>query len=211
MNRARLRLDWAAWPAYTRLAAELSPACETRARGNGRGHGAAGHDSPSRVLGGPPCAEHPAGRVACVERARYCARATGRACCRGADVARAHGDPESSSDPMNDFVLAVTCRYDSNFPAPAQGRLTKLIRANCRASTAYMACMAETRQVRLGKQRSGPRTTLRTCFLQAGRKILLAQRVNSDGRWRSSSMCIIGVSVTQGPQLGGFRVFRRLA
>jgi hypothetical protein len=56
-------------------------------------------------------------------------------------------DPESSSGPVNDFVLAVTCRYDANFPAQARGRLTELIRANCRASTAYMARMTESRQV----------------------------------------------------------------
>lgn len=38
---------------------------------------------------------------------------------------------------LNEFILAVTCRHDSDFPQQAEMRLAELIRANCAASEEY--------------------------------------------------------------------------
>lgn len=38
---------------------------------------------------------------------------------------------------LQEFILAVTCRYDADFPKEAEIRLTELIRRNCRASKQY--------------------------------------------------------------------------
>ena len=38
---------------------------------------------------------------------------------------------------LEDFVLAVTCRHDADFPEEAEARLTELIRENCTTSCEY--------------------------------------------------------------------------
>src|ERR1051326_7989403 len=54
---------------------------------------------------------------------------------------------EANGGSVDDFVLAVTCRYDADFPAAAKARLTELIRDNCRASQTYMRYIEETRDI----------------------------------------------------------------
>jgi len=54
---------------------------------------------------------------------------------------------EEDSTAVNNFVLAVTCRYDTDFPAAAKSRLTELIRDNCRTSLSYKSYIEETRDI----------------------------------------------------------------
>lgn len=54
---------------------------------------------------------------------------------------------ETEYEPLQQFVLAVTCRYDSDFPEEAARRLTELVRENCRASAQYKLQLAESRNV----------------------------------------------------------------
>jgi predicted DNA-binding protein len=46
---------------------------------------------------------------------------------------------------LGEFILAVTCRYDVDFPGEAEARLKELIRNNCRTSAAYKEQVEETR------------------------------------------------------------------
>lgn len=46
---------------------------------------------------------------------------------------------------VDEFILAVTCRHDSGFPADAEGRLKALIEENCRSSNEYKKILMETR------------------------------------------------------------------
>jgi hypothetical protein len=52
---------------------------------------------------------------------------------------------DSEYGPLTEFVLAVTCRYDSDFPMPARTRLTELILENCRTSAPYKLQLQQTR------------------------------------------------------------------
>jgi hypothetical protein len=45
--------------------------------------------------------------------------------------------PSDDGTSLDEFILAVTCRHDSEFPAEAETRLTELIRSNCAASPEY--------------------------------------------------------------------------
>jgi hypothetical protein len=58
---------------------------------------------------------------------------------------RSGAGPDGAS--VDEFVLAVTCRYDADFPPAATGRLTELIRENCRAWPSYRANVEQSRQV----------------------------------------------------------------
>jgi len=46
---------------------------------------------------------------------------------------------------LQEFVLAVTCRYDAQFPPEAETRLTELIRSNCTLSPQYKDQVQKTR------------------------------------------------------------------
>lgn len=54
---------------------------------------------------------------------------------------------DSTYAPLTEFVLAVTCRYDPDFPIQARNRLTELVRDNCRTSPTYKLQLQETRRV----------------------------------------------------------------
>lgn len=46
---------------------------------------------------------------------------------------------------VQDFVLAVTCRHDSDFPVEADARLSQLIRSNCAGSLRYREELSRSR------------------------------------------------------------------
>jgi hypothetical protein len=48
---------------------------------------------------------------------------------------------------LDEFVLAVTCRHDADFPAQAEARLSELIKENCASSAVYKKAVEETRKV----------------------------------------------------------------
>lgn len=50
---------------------------------------------------------------------------------------------------LNDFILAVTCRHDGQFPQTAEARLTALIQENCSESPAYKEQVQKSRGVSL--------------------------------------------------------------
>lgn len=56
---------------------------------------------------------------------------------------RASDDPERIN--VDEFILAVTCRHDSDFPPEAQRRLQELIRSNCDESDVYRTQVERTR------------------------------------------------------------------
>jgi hypothetical protein len=48
---------------------------------------------------------------------------------------------------LQEFILAVTCRYDMDFPGEAEARLRELIRNNCNASQEYKEQVEKTRGI----------------------------------------------------------------
>jgi len=55
--------------------------------------------------------------------------------------------PSEAGNRIQEFVLAVTCRHDVEFPAEAEARLAELIRNNCASSGQYRAEVEKTRGV----------------------------------------------------------------
>lgn len=60
------------------------------------------------------------------------------------DWQRRTSEDESSVE-VNEFIMAVTCRHDDDFPAEAERRLAALIRENCVRSAVYRDQVEQTR------------------------------------------------------------------
>ena len=52
---------------------------------------------------------------------------------------------DTSNVQVQDFILTVTCRHDTEFPSEAETRLTELIRSNCAHSSEYRDQLSQSR------------------------------------------------------------------
>lgn len=55
------------------------------------------------------------------------------------------GHTSDDGTAIDEFILAVTCRHDSEFPQEAENRLKALIEENCKSSDAYKKALLDTR------------------------------------------------------------------